>query len=59
MLSDLFEPLAGDAPAACDVLQERHDVVRAFRSAEGEQEEGVIGGGGWLIRHTSDPATPH
>ncbi|CAM5706290.1 hypothetical protein SANTM175S_05272 [Streptomyces antimycoticus] len=44
-----------------DVLQERDHVVRAFRAAEGEQEQGVVGAVALelTIWHATDPATRH
>ncbi len=46
VLGDLFQPLPGDVAAPGDVLQERDDVVRPFRAAEGEHEQRVVGVGG-------------
>ncbi|GAA2379943.1 hypothetical protein GCM10010255_01060 [Streptomyces coeruleofuscus] len=43
MLPDFLEAFLGDAAPPRHVLQERDHVVRAFRAAEGEQEQGVIG----------------
>ncbi len=53
VLPDFLEAFLGDAPPACHVLQERDDVVRAFRAAEGEQEQGVVGTGIEHVRHVS------
>ncbi|BDH07310.1 hypothetical protein HEK131_45370 [Streptomyces seoulensis] len=53
MLPDLLEAFLGDPAAAGHVLQERDHVVRPFGTAEGEQEEGVIGGGIELVWHDS------
>lgn len=67
VLPDLLEALARDAAPARDVLQERHDVFGPLGTAEGQQQEGVVGGGGAfgraggggaeLVRHASNPAT--
>ncbi len=58
VLSDFLEAFLGDAPPARHVLQERNHVVRALGAAEGEQEQGVVGGGVERVSHGSDPATP-
>ena len=42
VLGDGQQPLPRHVLAADDVFQEWHDVVRPFRSAEGNQEHGVI-----------------
>ena len=57
VLPHLLEPLAGDAAATGDVLQERDHVVGAFGAAEGQQQQGVIGAGIALFGHAIDPAT--
>jgi hypothetical protein len=36
MLGDRGEPLGWDAPAASDVLQERHHMLGRLRAAEGQ-----------------------
>lgn len=38
---DLLEALARDAPAARDVLEERHHLVHALRSPERDDEHGI------------------
>src|SRR5699024_6787682 len=48
----LLEPLRVDAPAAGDILEDRDDVLLAVGPAEGEQQQGVHGGG---LRHVSPP----
>lgn len=48
-----LEAFLGDAAPARHVLQERNHVVRAFRAAEGEQEQGVVGGGIERVSHES------
>ena len=45
VLAHLLQPLARDAAAAGDVLQERHDVLGLLRTAEGHQQQGVVGAG--------------
>ena len=53
VLGHAGQPLRRDAAAARDVLQERHDVVGAFRAAERDEQESVVG------RHASiQPARP-
>src|SRR6185437_14407716 len=53
VLGHAGQPLRGDAAAARDVLQERHDVSGAFRAAERDEQEGVVG------RHVSiQPGRP-
>ena len=53
VLGHAGQPLRRDAAAAGDVLQERHDVVGAFRTAERDEQESVIG------RHASiQPGRP-
>ena len=53
VLGHAGQPLRRDAAAAGDVLQERHDVVGAFRAAERDEQEGVVG------RHASiQPGRP-
>src|SRR6185312_15334024 len=53
VLGHAGQPLRGDAAAAGDVLQERHDVSGAFRAAERDEQEGVVG------RHVSiQPGRP-
>jgi hypothetical protein len=42
VLGDLRQPLRRHAAAPRDVCQERQHVVRAFRPAEGEQQERVV-----------------
>ena len=61
VLGDLEEPFARDAAAPGDVLEERHDVLRAFRSAEGHDQNrvvlarsvelGIVGGGSAADSH--------
>ena len=41
VVRDLLEPLGRDAPAARDDLEERPDLVRARRAAEGDEQDGV------------------
>ena len=41
VLCDIVEPLGWHPPAAGDVLQERPNLLRAFRPAEGQQQGGV------------------
>ena len=41
VLGDIVEPLKRHAPAAGDVLQERPNLLGAFRPAEGQQQDGV------------------
>jgi hypothetical protein len=38
----LGETLVGDVPAADDVAEEGHDVVRPLRATERHQQEGVV-----------------
>ena len=42
VLTDLGEPLPGNASAAGDVLQERHHVLRPLGPAEGDQQDRVV-----------------
>ena len=42
VLADLLQPLARDAPAAGDVLEERHDVLGLLGPAERDQQQGVV-----------------
>ncbi len=57
VLPHLLETLAGDAASTGDVLQEGDDVVGAFGTAEGQQQQGVIRAGIALFGHAIDPAT--
>jgi hypothetical protein len=41
-MCDLQHPRARDVAAAQDVLEEGDHIVWVFRSAEGEEEDGVI-----------------
>ncbi len=53
VLPDFLQAFLRDAPPARDVLQERDHVVRAFGTAEGEQEQGVVRGGIERVWHVS------
>ncbi len=53
VLPHLFQPLFGDSAAVRHVPQEGDDVVGSLGAAEGEQQEGVVGGGIAHIGHVS------
>ena len=42
VLTDLGEPLPGNAPTAGDVLQERHHLLRTLGAAEGHQQDRLV-----------------
>ena len=58
VLAHLGQPLAGNAAAPGDVLQERHHVLGTFGPTEGQQQHRVVGieirpvGGGALASRT-------
>jgi len=45
-MRDLFEPLVRDPATVGDVAKERDDVALALRSAEGDEQHGVVLGRG-------------
>jgi len=53
VVRDLLEALPRDPAAAGDVLEERHHVVRRLGSAEGDEQEGIVG-----ARHRSTSTAP-
>jgi hypothetical protein len=44
-MGDLFEPLIGDPASACDIAQERDDIILSLGSAEPGEQEAVVGDG--------------
>ena len=45
VLGDFEHPVARDRSSAEDVLQKRDDIVATFRTAEGDKQDSVVGGG--------------
>ena len=45
VLGHLVEPLARDIPAAGDVLEKGHHIIRTLRTAEGKHQERVVRSG--------------